>query len=82
MLRIWLFIGLATIGCDTKNLAKYELSGQTMGTTYRLTYTSSENLDAYLNEEVEQLLLEINQSLSPFIESSLLSRINASRDTA
>ncbi len=82
MLRIWLFIGLATIGCGTKNLTKYELSGQTMGTTYRLTYASSENLDAYLNEEVEQLLLEINQSLSPFIESSLLSRINASRDTA
>lgn len=82
MLRIWSFIGLATLGCSTTNLTKYEVSGRTMGTTYRLTYYSGENLDVNLTKEVERLLIEINQSLSPFIDSSLLSRINTSRDTA
>jgi len=82
MLRIWLFIGLATLGCSTTNLTKYEVSGRTMGTTYRLTYYSGESLDVNLAKEVDGLLIEINQSLSPFIDSSLLSRINTSRDTA
>ncbi|GMQ80637.1 MAG: FAD:protein FMN transferase [Rhodothermia bacterium] len=81
-LSLWLISSFVLAGCSATNVSLFELSGQTMGTTYRLTYASSENREASLKEEVEQLLRAINQSLSPFIESSLISRINASRDTA
>jgi thiamine biosynthesis lipoprotein len=62
-----------------------DLSGQTMGTTYRVQYpsagTSGEAVES-IHDAIDRLLREINQSLSTYIETSLVSGINASTDTS
>ena len=85
LLSVWLlisvFISVFISACGSSNQAVFEIAGQTMGTTYRLTYTAGENLNGELADQTTRLLDEINESLSPFIESSLITRINSSRDT-
>jgi thiamine biosynthesis lipoprotein len=53
-----------------------------MGTTYQVTYAPGDTSPADDRESIEALLLEINQSLSTYIETSLISTINRSSDTA
>src|SRR5688572_19616166 len=58
-----------------------QFGGNTMGTTYQVTYGSagiSKKVEARM---VEDLLADINQSFSTYIDTSVISRINASTDT-
>ena len=68
------------IGCTAaEQITRF--GGSTMGTTYQVTYAST---GAPVPEEirgVEELLAEINDSLSTYIETSLISRVNRSVDT-
>ena len=57
-------------------------SGQTMGTTYHVTAGVKKNQDPVEKEDLEYVLSDINRSLSTYIPTSLISRINASRDTS
>jgi thiamine biosynthesis lipoprotein len=60
------------------------LQGKTMGTTYQVSYVSAEWNAAgrrqQLAKAIEDLLAEINQSLSTYIETSMISRISAASD--
>lgn len=55
-----------------------QISGQTMGTTYSVTYrpVSDEPDKQVLFKEIETLLTKINQSMSTYIDDSELSRFN------
>ncbi|HAS60458.1 MAG TPA: thiamine biosynthesis protein ApbE [Algoriphagus sp.] len=53
---------------------KVTLSGQTMGTTYSVTYLDTENRD--FKKSIDSLLVVFNQSLSTYISDSELSRFN------
>jgi len=53
-----------------------------MGTTYRVTYVAKTSDTPPSQQAVEDLLHEINASVSNYIETSLLSQLNAARDTS
>ncbi|WP_439488603.1 FAD:protein FMN transferase [Algoriphagus sp.] len=53
---------------------KIYLAGQTMGTTYKVTYLDEENRD--LQPAIDSLLRVFNQSLSTYIPDSELSKFN------
>jgi FAD:protein FMN transferase len=54
--------------------SKLVLSGNTMGTTYRIVYLDAQNRN--FQGSVDSLLLVFNQSLSTYIQNSELSRFN------
>lgn len=59
-----------------------QFAGDTMGTTYRVTYVAAPGITPPSQKAVEDLLLEINESVSNYINFSAISRLNASRDTS
>ena len=68
-------------GCGASPEETQGFRGGTMGTSYQVTYSGT---DAQVEEDqaaVEDLLAQVNQSLSTYIESSLISEINSSTDT-
>ncbi len=50
-----------------------------MGTTYHISYRDS--LERGLQEQIDALLADINQSVSTYIENSLISQFNRAKDT-
>jgi len=59
-----------------------QLTGRTMGTTYQVSIPF-EVLDLpAAKQEIDQLLFDLNQSVSTYIDTSLISTINASLDTS
>ncbi len=57
---------------------KYKkISGETMGTTYNITY--SDTLDRDLKPSIDELLVAINQEVSTYIDTSIISQFNQSR---
>ncbi|MGB3801105.1 MAG: FAD:protein FMN transferase, partial [Lewinella sp.] len=67
--------------CDNTSpdeyLAAHQLSGEAMGSYYRITYLG-QRLDG-LQESVDSLLDAYNLELSPWVDESTISRFNASR---
>jgi thiamine biosynthesis lipoprotein len=78
----WLLALLLT-GCARPEETA-SVRGKTMGTTYQVTYVSTEWRDTarrqQLAKAIDDLLVEINQSMSTFIESSTISQINMATD--
>ena len=75
---ITLFIGCFFLfGCSPEVPAINSLTGSTMGTTYNITYPSEAGIKDQLKISVDSLLERINLSLSTYIDSSLISRINS-----
>jgi len=62
-------------GCGLKNEATF--TGKTMGTTYHIKVVTwlNKNTDS-LREKIEQRLIEINSSMSIYMEDSEISRFN------
>lgn len=60
---------------DSSIELKINFSGQTMGTSYQVTYLDEEGRN--FQAEIDSLLLVFNQSLSTYIPESELSRFNA-----
>ena len=56
-----------------------ELVGEAQGTSYHIVYYDSLQRDIY--REVDALLMAFDQSLSTYIDSSLISRINTNTGT-
>jgi thiamine biosynthesis lipoprotein len=54
------------------------LDGNTWGTTYHITYVSAGGAERDVERAVEEVLTGINQSLSIYIDTSVISRLNAS----
>ncbi len=69
--------GLVMIGCSgTKSYRTAE--GGVWNTVYRITYNS----DRDLRDSILAVMKQVEMSLSPFAEGSLISRINAGEDVA
>ena len=59
---------------DTQSNSQYtKLMGKTMGTTYHITYESHADVN---QESIDQLLVDINQSVSTYIPTSEISQFN------
>ena len=70
-----LFTGLILISCNQKPKTYYlSFGGFTQGTTYNITYESSDSIN-YQNK-IEILLAEFDSSLSTYNRLSLISKIN------
>jgi len=66
------------IGCKepSRSVNNYnKVTGQTMGTTYNVTFNSDLSPDE-IKASIDQLLVEINDEVSTYIESSIISRFN------
>src|SRR5262245_65942057 len=73
-------IALGVLAGCTSSTNPTHFSGTTMGTTYQVTFVPA---GAQIRQqEIDALLADINQSLSTYIETSVISRINDSTDTA
>lgn len=59
---------------EVTQLRYLQISGATMGTTYHITY--SDTTDRDLQTGIDELLIQINQELSTYIDSSIISRFN------
>ena len=69
-------------GCTSSGNGVSEFGGETMGTTYRVRYVTGKGpAEEEAKPAIEQLLVDINQALSTYIKSSVISRINRSTDT-
>lgn len=70
-LVIVVFVTLAVMG--RKGNAEYQHdSGFVFGTSYNITYQSDKNM----KEEIEKVLQEVDNSLSPFNEKSVITKVN------
>jgi len=67
-------------GCGEEAITRF--GGVTMGTSYQVTYSPTAGSVQDEMRAVEDLLEEINESLSTYIDTSVISRVNQSADTA
>lgn len=80
LMPLLILVASFLLGCDnaqTKaNVAKF--SGQTMGTYWHVSIASEIAQDDYaeIEQRIEQMLLEVNQSMSTYIADSELSQFN------
>ena len=76
MSRIVIFIIVSLVIFSCKTSPSYQsFTGNTMGTTYHITVEEESIVD--LHKEVDSILTNINLSVSTYIETSFISRINA-----
>ncbi len=54
----------------------FKVTGQTMGSVYNITYRDDEGRN--LKPDIDQLLIEINQDVSTYIDESTISKFNQS----
>ena len=73
---------MAIEGCTHRDAVLLRFEGSTMGTTYRILHAATDASPAQEQLAIDELLEDINASLSTYIETSLISRINASADTS
>lgn len=79
MAVVLFFLNACAGGAEAPPEADYrQLEGQTMGTYYRVSYADAEGRD--FRPEIEDLLAEINQQVSTYIESSTISRFNQAEE--
>ncbi len=71
----FVILAFLLVGCDC-GPANLQLSGSTMGTSYKVTLVTDQPLPADLASRVESLLEEVNQRMSTYREDSELSRLN------
>ncbi len=67
----------SSFATQQKMLETYQINGYTQGTTYTIKYYANKVLVS--KEEIEAVLEELNQSLSIYHDTSLISQFNRSR---
>lgn len=73
-------ISLAFISCErAETRSEVEFNGRTMGTFYQIKYIG-EPIDG-LQSKIDSVLKEVNQSMSVYIEQSVISEFNTLQDT-
>lgn len=75
----FLLIVFFLISCQNKKSEMQVFSGFALGTDYQLKFFSEEKLD--LSPEIDSLFHRVNQSMSTYIETSDISRINKGDST-
>ncbi|WP_145914808.1 FAD:protein FMN transferase [Idiomarina sp. 28-8] len=70
--------------CSQPEFKKVQFSGNTMGTTYHVTYITSWTADdqAEIQAKIDTTLVEVNQIASTYNENSELSLFNRTKSTA
>ena len=68
-------VAMQFVSCTEPAEYRY-CEGATWGTTYHITYKSSKNLD----DSIITVMRDVEMSLSPFANSSIISRINRGED--
>jgi FAD:protein FMN transferase len=76
-LVIGFLIFLVATSCRKNN--KYTIDGRAQGTTYHITYYSRE--EKSFQQEIDSILHTLDTSLSTYVPSSIISRVNASDTT-
>ena len=74
---------LSFISCNNNNsneekYKRYELSGYTQGTTYKVIYIDSTNRSKLIHQKLDSILSEIDNSLSTYNPNSKISKFNSS----
>ena len=75
MVLVWVFVHGCNRQADTDNSVFHKLNGQTMGTTWNLTYEGPE-AGSILLSEVESVWETVNNATSTYIPESIISRLN------
>ena len=70
---LFVFIGLTSCEKETKSKDPIRLQGSVFGTTYSIIYY---DINTDFDSEIQELFSEFNQSLSTYIPTSDISRIN------
>lgn len=71
---------LLLAGCARQPVETVRFGGQAMGTSYSVIYEAASGT-ALAQAQVDSLLDALNMSLSTYVDSSIISRVNASADT-
>jgi thiamine biosynthesis lipoprotein len=70
------------VACTQAPSSETHFTGQTMGTTYNVKFVPVQGVDEQaLKQQVKQLLVDINQLMSTYIQDSELSRFNQWQST-
>jgi len=65
------------VACSPKNQQEIHITGATMGTTYNVKFVAVDGAEKEsLKQQIDQVLVEINQLMSTYIQDSELSRFN------
>lgn len=75
LLAILFFVALVS-GCGDQSIEVKSHQGLTMGTTYTVKWVAASNADLVEPKAINQVLLDINQAMSTYIDDSELSLIN------
>ena len=75
---LFAFVGLF-LGCGPKNWVKNQNWGNALGTTYSIIYISDKELD--FQQEIDSVFQVLNQSMSTYIPTSDISKINEGDST-
>lgn len=70
----FIIIGTVFFHCNNPEYSLIKLAGEAQGTTWHITYLSKAQVN-YKNE-IDSILKDIDQSLSTYVPSSIISRIN------
>ncbi len=73
-----LFVLLTLLSCSSKTPQLVENTGNAQGSTYQIKYITTENVD-YTNE-FEQIFEDIDNSMSTWVPTSLISKVNETGD--
>ncbi|MFN2438846.1 MAG: FAD:protein FMN transferase [Chitinophagaceae bacterium] len=80
----WIFLTviafLLFINCNQEANQTIKISGEAQGTTYQITYLSYDKSD--YKTEIDSVLKDIDLSLSTYVPSSIISRINKNDTSA
>ncbi|UJH68162.1 FAD:protein FMN transferase [Allomuricauda sp. SCSIO 65647] len=76
MIRTFLFLTvlIVSMSCGPDERVKNQNLGQALGTTYAITYIADEQLD--YQSEIDSVFAVVNQSMSTYIPTSDISKIN------
>lgn len=67
------------VGCNSQPETYFHLQGEAQGTTFSIKYHGETATD--LSKEIEQLLIDIDSSMSLWVEDSEISKFNSNRDS-
>jgi FAD:protein FMN transferase len=81
LLSILILILLIAPACREKKPVFTGFAGYTQGTTYSIVYDNKKNIDPLeLKQKVEKIFHDFDMSLSLYIDSSLISKMNRNED--
>jgi FAD:protein FMN transferase len=81
MFRNWtLLIVLLIVYSCKQEVVYHKISGKTMGTYYSITYSGLSEINN-VKGKVDSLLVEINDEVSTYISTSIISQFNAAKDS-